>query len=105
MNLCRFRRTQVDYHCGLCACACQLNEDASHVLTLNERLTRYALYVSQLERSNNDMTMQIETLHGQVADAKNDHAETQARSASKLCTVHHPCVSHGLADCPAERVG
>ena len=38
-----------------------LNEDASHVLSLNERLTRYALYVSQLECSTKELGAQVET--------------------------------------------
>ena len=37
-----------------------LNEDAGQILTLNERLSRYALYVSQMERSNRDMGTQLE---------------------------------------------
>ena len=49
-----------------------LNEDATHVLGLNERLTRYALYVSQLERSNKELGAQVETLMAQLATAKNE---------------------------------
>ena len=37
-----------------------LNEDASHVLDLNERLTRYALYVSELERANKELGLSWE---------------------------------------------
>ena len=54
-----------------------LNEDASHVLNLNERLTRYALYVSQLERSNKELGATVETQMTQIAAGKAEYAEAQ----------------------------
>ena len=55
-----------------------INEDATHVLTLNERLTRYALYVSQLERSNKELGAQVETMMAALA------AEKQAQKDAQL---------------------
>ena len=54
-----------------------LNEDASHVLNLNERLTRYALYASQLERSNKELGATVETQMTQIAAGKAEYAEAQ----------------------------
>ena len=54
-----------------------INEDASHVLTLNERLTRYALYVSQLERSNKELGAQVETVMAQLAASNTELQATK----------------------------
>ena len=48
------------------------------MLTLNERLTRYALYVSQLERSNKELGAQVETMMAALA------AEKQAQKDAQL---------------------
>jgi hypothetical protein len=55
----------------------QLNEDATHVLDLNERLTRYALYVSSLERSNKDLSVQNEVLIKQLDASKAELKDAQ----------------------------
>ena len=54
-----------------------LNEDASHVLDLNERLTRYALYVSELERANKELGLSWEAQKSEMAQMRVDHAEAQ----------------------------
>ena len=55
-----------------------LNEDAGQILTLNERLGRYALYVSNLERSNKELGMNMENLMSELAALRAEFNEAKA---------------------------
>ena len=68
-----------------------LNEDAGQILTLNERLGRYALYVSNLERSNKELGMNMENLMAELAalraefeEAKNGWGRERGELMAKL---------------------
>ena len=52
-----------------------LSEDAGQLLTLNERLGRYALYVSNLERSNKELGSKVESLIVECDGLKVEHEE------------------------------
>ena len=44
-----------------------LNQDTGHLLNLNERLSQYALFVSNLERTSRDQGVSIENYKAQSA--------------------------------------
>ena len=60
-----------------------LDEDAGHVFNLNERLSRYALYVSQLEGNNRSMITQIETLSAQVVVVRQENDDLKKASEAE----------------------
>ena len=60
-----------------------LNEDAGQLLTLNERLGRYALYVANLERSNKELGVKVESLIVESAGLKVEHEEKRAAWAEE----------------------
>ena len=61
-----------------------LSEDAGHILKNNERLGRYALYVSNLERTNKELGVKMENLMAESTRIKADHeSEKEEWSAER----------------------